>query len=101
MINLHQACTSSHAILHTRMVKTMSKGKLKKHPYLPKKRPAQSEEQIDGGIAGLAWYTPESYARLLEVSADRQQRHATYAEWYESATDALINLQLMGVPVEK
>jgi hypothetical protein len=74
------------------------KNKAKKHSSRPAK-PASNGSPAQA--AGLAWYSPESYDRLLELSADRAERDPTYAQWLDSAESALVQLQIMGIPIQK
>src|SRR3954451_20856339 len=74
----------------------MSKNKAKKRSPQPEKL-----TRAQSVTAGLAWYTPESYARLLELSADRAERDPTYEAWLDSAENGLVQLQIMGIPVVK
>ena len=50
---------------------------------------------------GIAWYRPEQWARLLEVSDDRDELEATFAEWEALAEEKVRELQAEGVNVEK
>jgi hypothetical protein len=50
---------------------------------------------------GFAWYRPEQWARLLDVSIDRDTLEDTHAEWEEFATQRLRELRSQGVDVEK
>ena len=44
-------------------------------------------------IMGMAWYRPEQWGRLLEVSVDREQLEATHAEWKKHAEKELKRLR--------
>jgi hypothetical protein len=50
---------------------------------------------------GVAWYKPEQWARLLEISQDRQDLEDTYAEWEAHAEDGLHRLAGQGLAPEK
>lgn len=46
---------------------------------------------------GVAWYRPEQWARLLEVSSDRADLEDTHEEWVSGAKQTLRNLLLEGI----
>ena len=55
------------------------------------------------GVAslGMGWYRPEDWDRLLQVIADRDSMHDTYAEWLASARQGERDLVARGQPVER
>ena len=57
-----------------------------------------SEEDV---VIGVAWYRPEQYERLLEISVDGEELEATYDEWMENAEDTLKEIQKKGIYFEK
>ena len=50
---------------------------------------------------GFAWYRPEQWSRLREVSADRAELEETFAEWESLAEQTLRSLQTQGMHIEK
>ena len=46
-----------------------------------------------GTHVGIAWYTPASYAALVEVADDRQTLPPTYAVWERAAREILFRLR--------
>lgn len=50
---------------------------------------------------GFAWYKPEQWARLREVSADAAQLESDYESWRRKAEDAMLQLQFAGIDVKK
>jgi len=58
-------------------------------------------DQPDGErtVTAMAWYRPDQWERLLEVSADADELDATYFEWYTGASATLRNLQKAGVDI--
>ena len=49
----------------------------------------------------VAWWRPEQWARLREVSVDRAELEETYAEWVAGANDAIRELEAAGVNIER
>lgn len=45
---------------------------------------------------GIAWYRPEQWERLLEVSVDRSRLEDTHEEWETGAKETLRNLLVNG-----
>jgi hypothetical protein len=50
---------------------------------------------------GIAWYRPEQWARLLEVSDDSEELETTFAEWEALAEEKFRALLAEGMNVEK
>ena len=50
---------------------------------------------------GIAWFRPEQWSRLLEISEDRQDLEETFAEWESLAEEKLRDLSAQGVKAEK
>ncbi|MEW6350614.1 MAG: hypothetical protein AB1646_16250 [Thermodesulfobacteriota bacterium] len=48
-------------------------------------------------VNAVAWYRPEQWHRLLEVSADRHELEDTWAEWYANATKFVLRMRSLGV----
>ncbi len=44
-------------------------------------------------VTGCAWYRPDQWERLLEISVDRDRLGDSYAAWVENAEEALRNLR--------
>ena len=55
----------------------------------------------DRPMMGIAWYKPEQWQRLREVSADPEKLEQTHAEWQALATQTLGDLQRNGFSVRK
>ena len=68
----------------------------KKRSQQPVLKPGKSELH-----AGVAWYTPENYERLLAVTSERSARHDTHSEWLASATQTLDELRKQGLALVK
>jgi hypothetical protein len=49
----------------------------------------------------VAWYKPEQWPRLLEISADSDKLEETYGEWLIIAEKALKDFAALGVFPEK
>jgi hypothetical protein len=50
---------------------------------------------------GIAWFRPEQWSRLLEISEDRADLEETFAEWEGLAEEKLRGLRAQGLAVEK
>lgn len=50
---------------------------------------------------GFAWYRPDQWSRLLDISIDRDDLENTHAEWEGVATEQFRELLAQGVAVEK
>jgi hypothetical protein len=50
---------------------------------------------------GIAWFRPEQWSRLLEISEDREDLEETFAEWESLAEEKLRDLRAQGVDAEK
>lgn len=50
---------------------------------------------------GVAWYRPEQWQRLREISVDKDGLEETYQEWVEGAEKAIRELRRQGVQPEK
>ena len=66
------------------------------------KNPADSKM-----VTGLAWYRPEQWARLREISEDVENLDDTYEEWRQKAEQALrdipadVTLEKVDIDVEE
>lgn len=50
---------------------------------------------------GFAWFRPDQWTRLREISADRDELEATFAAWESRAAEMLRSLQAQGMNIEK
>jgi hypothetical protein len=50
---------------------------------------------------GIAWFRPEQWSRLLEISEDREDLEETFAEWEVLAEEKLRDLRAQGVNAQK
>jgi hypothetical protein len=50
---------------------------------------------------GVAWFRPEQWSRLLEISEDRKDLEETFAEWESLAEEKLRDLRAQGLDAEK
>ena len=66
-----------------------------------KKKKSGNLRGEDEVVIGMAWFRREEWAKLLEVSADRDQLEETYDEWLQSARQTLLHLRAEGQRVEK
>ena len=60
--------------------------------------PIKSQDTM---LVGFAWYRPEQWQRVLEISADADDLHESYLEWFQSAEERLQELRSSGLRVEK
>lgn len=51
--------------------------------------------------AAVAWYKPNQWSRLREISEDRNQLEETYREWQDYAEQALKDFAARGGLLEK
>lgn len=52
-------------------------------------------------ILGIAWFAPEQWERLREVSADVDVLEDTHAEWLRSVERAIPDFEQQGIEVER
>jgi len=52
-------------------------------------------------VAVIAWFRPDQWQRLLEVSADRESLEATHPEWERNASKTLKKLSREGIDIRK
>ncbi len=50
---------------------------------------------------GVAWYLPEQWAKLREVSIDREELEDTYDDWLKMVLGKLEELEKAGMVFEK
>jgi hypothetical protein len=60
-----------------------------------------SIESQDTMVVGFAWYRPEQWQRIREISADADDLHESYLEWLRSAEERLKEIRSMGLRAEK
>jgi hypothetical protein len=60
-----------------------------------------SNESDDTMVVGFAWYRPDQWQRVREISADEDDLHDSYLEWLQSAEGRLQELRTSGLRVEK
>jgi hypothetical protein len=60
------------------------------------KRREHKTKDTDATVMGVAWYRPEQWDRLLEISSDRAELEDTYDEWKAVAEGNLGNLAQHG-----
>ncbi len=53
------------------------------------------------GVRGLAWFTPEQWPRLMEVSSDRGSLGKDHASWLTQAELDFKGLKAIGVTIRK
>jgi len=51
----------------------------------------------DETAVGVAWYRPEQWQRLREVSIDKDVLEETHAEWVQNAEKALQEMRRLGM----
>jgi hypothetical protein len=61
---------------------------------------AERYPRLFGGVL-LPWYTPDSWPKMREAAADRDNLYDTFEEFERSSTDTFNNLVAAGHPVEK
>jgi hypothetical protein len=62
---------------------------------------AKSKNNSSAPVLGVAWYRPEQWETLRNVSADRDKLEETYAEWLADAERVIKQLQQKGLLVIK
>jgi hypothetical protein len=65
-----------------------------------KKRKGKADEEVTE-VVGVAWYAPEQWERLREISADVHNLEDTYKEWKASAENALKTMSASGAVAYK
>lgn len=58
-------------------------------------------KKVDGRTIGLAWYTRESWQRLVEVADDRETLHASFEDWKRQAVATALQLAGAGADYRK
>ncbi len=52
-------------------------------------------------ITGVAWYKPEQYVRMRELSTDKESMHKTYEEWRAGAETFIVESLANGLVLKK
>ncbi len=52
-------------------------------------------------VTGVAWYKPEQYTRVRELSTDKDAMFESYEEWRVNAEDVCLKLLGEGVVIKK
>ena len=60
-----------------------------------------STESPQTMVIGFAWYRPDQWQRIREISADQDDLHDNYLEWLQSAEARFQEFRSMGLRVEK
>jgi hypothetical protein len=60
-----------------------------------------STESHDTMVVGFAWYRPDQWQRIREISADAADLHDSCIEWLLSAEERFQELRSSGLRVEK
>ena len=58
-------------------------------------------ESHDTMVVGFAWYRPDQWQRIRDISADKDDLHDSYLEWFQSAEARLQELRASGLRVER
>lgn len=61
-----------------------------------RKRCKQKTKGTDATVMGVAWYRPDQWDLLLEISSDRAELESTYDEWKAVAEENLRNIAQHG-----
>jgi hypothetical protein len=61
----------------------------------------QSKEPKNRIVIGVAWYRPEQWQRIREISSDRDHLEDTYEEWLSSAEQNLKEINAPGLRLQK
>ena len=57
----------------------------------------RAKRTLRGVMLGVAWYTPETWARICETATDRDRLEPTYDEWVQMAEKSLRNMADAGI----
>lgn len=57
--------------------------------------------ELKSRIMGIAWYQPDQWERLLDISEDASDLEDTYEEWQSFATKKIKKLKQQGFSVQK
>ena len=62
------------------------------------KKPNESQNRI---LVGVAWYRPEQWQRIRDISVDAVDMHDSYEEWLRSAEQNIKEISISGLDLEK
>jgi hypothetical protein len=79
---------------------TLSKGRTTMKTIKGNKSGGRSGEAKEV-IAGIAWYYPEQWGRLLDVSVDRNSLETTHEAWLRLAEKAMFDIKRSGISPRK
>ena len=60
-----------------------------------------NHNRVSKMVVGVAWYKPEQWKRLLEISADRDELESTHAEWERNAEQSMKRFARGGLRLER
>ena len=60
-----------------------------------------STEAQNNMVVGFAWYHPEQWQRVRDISADADALEDSCSEWFQLAEEKVKDLQASGLRVEK
>ena len=60
------------------------------------KRKSRRRHSSPRAAVGVAWYRPQEWQRLLQVSADRDELEATYDEWASAMPARIAEIEQAG-----
>ena len=68
-----------------------------------KKRPSikQDIQSKSTKVLGIAWFKPQQWDRLLQISADRDELETTYEEWKNFVEKSVREMQKIGIRIKK
>lgn len=69
---------------------------MKKRPSIEQDKQSKSIE-----VLGIAWYKPQQWERLLQISTDRDKLETTYEEWIQFAKKSVREMQEIGIRTKK
>jgi len=61
----------------------------------------QDPQEVGPWEVSIAWYRPEQWPRLLEVSIDGDRLHKTYEQWLDFTNDLVADIESNGQSVIK
>jgi hypothetical protein len=64
---------------------------------MKKRRKRARPSVARNALIGVAWYTPEQWARLKEIAADSDEMGSSHEEWEAGAEKLMVNLARAGV----
>ena len=61
----------------------------------------KKSNRYENTVVGIAWYRPEQWQRLREISVDREDLEDTYREWVRNTERAIRELNRNGLQCVK